>query len=120
MTQSCVARTLFSDGVIRFIPRSTRFSYWTEVVDEHYDDPVDFRRLVRRDFCIQNGQNLCIEYVLTRVLTGLSFDTVIFLEGQPSPLRWHVSHWDSNQSLVESDRVRHEAQDRLSCMSLRS
>jgi hypothetical protein len=77
--------------------RTINLSYYSRVAEEHENDPVGTRRLVRRGFQTYQGQSLCIEYVLTRVshdvaTSGQSHDVVIFLEGSASPYPWHQSH----------------------------
>lgn len=85
-------RILYGDGVIRYVPRTIDTRCWLDVAKQFPNDAEGTRRLIRREFCFQHDQSLCIEYVLTRTSTGLSFDTVIFLEGQTTPYQWHHSN----------------------------
>jgi hypothetical protein len=123
------SRILTGEGVRSpALLRSIPLFYYTRVAEEHENDPVGTRRLVRRGFQTYQGQTLCIEYVLTRVsrdvaTSGQSHEVVVFLEGSASPYPWHQSHLpvpaegQDPESVLAMDpelRIRHENQNILS------
>jgi hypothetical protein len=118
---------VYGEGVPRGIYRSINGSAYQMAIDEN--DEIGTRRLVRRQFETRQGLNIVIEYVLVRVsnsISGWSYDTVIFMEGQHSPFPWDHNNrpqpTEPTQELSSlsffvtnpNDVARHEAQDALS------
>jgi len=110
--------TIYGDGIPRgILHRQIGGSSYQMVSQDHEDDQVGVRRLIRRQFYKHQGVDLVIEYVLTRVSTdisssGWSHDTVVFREGTRSPFQW--DHNNRPVLFAGLDDTRQEAQDALS------